>query len=137
MARWLGIDLGTRRIGVAISDGKGLVATPYAVLDRTSDERDATAIREIAAAEGARQVVLGHPLSLDGTAGHSAMVAEGFAEKLKEMGVKVKLWDERFTTVEAEKRLKSGGAGGKRRRAVVDKVAAAVLLQAFLDARGG
>lgn len=136
MPRLIGIDLGTRRIGVAVCDSDGRVATPYAVLTRTHDEADAKAIAEIAALEGAKTVVLGLPLSLDGTKGNSALVAEAFGEKLREAGARVRFWDERLTTVEAEKRLKGRGQTmkGKQRRAVVDKVAAAVMLQAFLDA---
>lgn len=135
MARALGVDLGTRRIGVAISDTKGTIATPYAVLERTSDDNDAKAISEIAGLENAKQVVLGYPIMLDGSRGYAAMVTEAFAEKLKAAGVKVKLWDERLTTAEAEKALKGRGMKGKARRAVVDKVAAAVLLQSFLDSK--
>lgn len=133
MARMIGVDLGTRRIGVAISDAGGKVATPYAVLTRTSDEHDAEAIAEICSLEGAKTVVLGLPLSLDGTKGDMAAVSEAFASKLREAGVRVRLHDERLTTVEAHVRLKERGMKGKQRRAVVDKVAASVMLQAFLD----
>lgn len=135
MARWMGVDLGTRRIGLSLSDDKGTVATPYATLDRTSDEHDARAIAEIAGAEQVREVVLGHPLRLDGTRGDAAFVIEAFAERLKAAGVRVRLFDERFTTVEAEKKLRKGGVRAKQQRTRVDKAAATVLLQAFLDTR--
>lgn len=135
MPRWLGVDLGTRRIGVSISDSAGRLATPYAVLQRSSDDHDARALAELAAGEGAKEIVLGHPLSLDGSRGDAALVAEAFAAKLKEVGARVKLWDERMTTVEAGKRLKGTGMNARRARAVVDKVAASVMLQSFLDAR--
>jgi putative Holliday junction resolvase len=135
MARALGVDLGTRRIGLAISDSGGSVATPYATLDRTNDGQDAAAIAEVAAAEDAKLVVLGHPLSLDGKRGDAALVAEAFAEKLKESGVRVTLWDERLTTKEAEGKLKGRGMKGRARRAVIDKVAAQVLLQSYLDSK--
>jgi putative holliday junction resolvase len=135
MPRALGVDLGTRRIGIAISDQKGTVATPYAVLSRTSDEEDATAIAEIASAEGAQRIVVGHPLSLDGSRGPAAQVAEAFAGKLEEAGLRVTLWDERMTTVEATKMLKTRGMKGRARRGQVDKVAAQVLLQAYLDTK--
>jgi putative pre-16S rRNA nuclease len=135
MARALGVDLGMRRIGIAISDGDRKVATPYAVLQRTSDENDVRAIMEIAGAEAVKEIVLGHPLSLDGTAGGAAAMTESFAEKLKTAGGKVVLWDERFTTVEADKKLKDRGMKGRQRRGAVDKVAAAVLLQSFLDSK--
>ena len=135
MARALGVDLGTRRIGLAISDAKGKVATPYATLDRTNDEQDAAVIADLAIGEDAKLVVLGHPLSLDGKVGDAALVAEAFAQKLKESGVRVQLWDERLTTKEAESKLKGRGMKGRARRAVVDKVAASVLLQSYLDTK--
>jgi putative pre-16S rRNA nuclease len=135
MARALGVDLGSRRIGLAISDAGGKVATPYATLERTNDEHDAQAIAEVASAEGAKLVVLGHPLMLDGTRGDAAAVTEAFAAKLKESGLRVTLWDERLTTKEAESGLKRQGMKGRARRAIIDKVAAQVLLQSYLDAK--
>jgi len=135
MPRALGVDLGTRRIGLAISDARGKVATPYATLERTNDEHDANAIAEVASAEEAKLIVLGHPLMLDGTRGDAAAVAEAFAAKLKESGIRVALWDERLTTKQAEGSLKRRGMKGRERRAVVDKVAAQVLLQSYLDTK--
>ncbi|TMK83736.1 MAG: Holliday junction resolvase RuvX [Actinobacteria bacterium] len=135
MPRALGVDLGTRRIGLAISDARGKVATPYATLERTNDEHDANAIAEVASAEEAKLIVLGHPLMLDGTRGDAAAVAEAFAAKLKESGIRVALWDERLTTKQAESSLKRRGMKGRERRAVVDKVAAQVLLQSYLDTK--
>ena len=135
MARALGVDLGSRRIGVAISDAGGKVATPYATLERTNDEQDAQAIAEVASAEGAKLIVLGHPLMLDGSRGDAAAVTEAFAAKLKESGLRVTLWDERLTTKEAESGLKRRGMKGRARRAIIDKVAAQVLLQSYLDAK--
>ena len=135
MPRALGVDLGTRRIGLAISDARGKVATPYATLERTNDEHDAKAIAEVASAEEAKLIVLGHPLMLDGTRGDAAAVAEAFAAKLKESGIRVTLWDERLTTKQAESSLKRRGMKGRERRAVVDKVAAQVLLQSYLDTK--
>ena len=134
MARLIGIDLGSRRIGIALSDAKGTVATPYTTLHRSTDERDARAIAELAAAEGVRTVVLGHPVALDGLAKEAAAVAEAFAVKLRESGMRVRLWDERLTTAEATKRLKELGVKGRDRRQVIDKMAATLLLQSFLDA---
>jgi putative Holliday junction resolvase len=135
MARTLGVDLGSRRIGIAISDDKGKVATPYMTLQRSSDEADARAIAEIAHAEGAKTVVLGLPLTLAGERGDAAMVTEGFAEKLKVAGLRVKLFDERLTTKEASKKLTGRGMKARQQRAVIDKMAASVLLQAYLDSQ--
>lgn len=135
MPRALGVDLGTRRIGLAISDAKGKVATPYATLERTNDEHDAQAIAEVASAEEAKLIVLGLPLMLDGSRGDAAAVSEAFAAKLKESGLRVALFDERLTTKQAESSLKRRGMKGRQRRAVVDKVAAQVLLQSYLDTK--
>ena len=135
MPRFIGVDLGSRRIGISISDDKGRVATPYATLHRTSDEADAQAIVEIASGEGARTIVLGHPLSLDGSRGNAAFVIEAFAEKMKAAGGKVKLWDERLTTVEASKKLRAAGKRTRKQRNVIDKTAATLLLQSYLDAK--
>lgn len=135
MARTIGVDLGSRRVGIALSDDKGTIATPYATLQRTSDDQDAKAIAEIAASEGVKTVVLGLPLMLDGSKGDAAAVAEGFAAKLKEAGLRVRMHDERLTTVEAAKKLKTRGMKSKQARGVIDKMAAAVLLQSFLDSK--
>ncbi len=135
MPRALGVDLGTRRIGLAISDARGKVATPYATLERTNDEHDAQAIAEVASAEEAKLIVLGLPLMLDGSRGDAAAVAEAFAAKLKESGLRVAMFDERLTTKQAESSLKRRGMKGRERRAVVDKVAAQVLLQSYLDTK--
>ncbi len=135
MARTIGVDLGSRRVGIAISDAKGTVATPYATLQRTSDENDAKAIAEMAQLEGVKTIVLGMPFMLDGSKGDAAMVTEGFAVRLKSEGLRVRLYDERLTTVEAAKKLKGRGMKGKQTRGVIDKVAAAVLLQSFLDSK--
>src|ERR1041385_6462791 len=122
MARTIGVDLGSRRIGIAISDDKGKVATPYPTLPRASDENDAKAIAEIASLEGVKTVVLGLPLQLDGTRGSAAAVTEGFAGKLKDAGLRVRLHDERFTTTEATKKLQKRGMKSKEVRGVIDKV---------------
>ena len=135
MARLIGIDLGSRRIGIALSDDRGTVATPYLVLPRTNDEHDAQAIAELATAEGVKTVVLGHPITLAGRTESAALLAEAFAKRLREAGMRVRLWDERLSTAEAEKHLKKVGVKGQKRREVVDKMAAAIILQSFLDAK--
>ncbi|HEX9774957.1 MAG TPA: Holliday junction resolvase RuvX [Actinomycetota bacterium] len=134
MTRALGVDLGSRRIGLAICDERRSVATPYAVLPRTNDEEDVAALLDYARGEGATTIVLGHPLSMDGSVGHAALVVQLFAEKLEAAGAKVELWDERLTTVQAERTLRSAGFDPKRQREIIDKLAAANILQAWLDA---
>lgn len=135
--RALGIDLGTKRIGVALANSDGTVATPYEVLDRSGDRaRDHQAIAALAQETGAVALVVGLPLSLDGTVGTAASGAQVEAQEMAAAtGLPVVLWDERLTTVSAVRDLMTLQMGAKARRRVVDKVAAAVMLQAWLDHR--
>jgi putative Holliday junction resolvase len=139
--RVVGIDLGERRIGVAVSDSSGTLASPRCTIERTGD--DAAAWDELAAvveAEGARRVVVGLPLSLNGRRGPAARAAQAdadaLARRLEDRGVTVETFDERLTTVSAARSLAASGHRGARRRAKIDQAAAAVLLQAWLDAQG-
>jgi putative Holliday junction resolvase len=131
--RVLGLDLGTRRIGVAVS--AGTVATPYSVLERSTDHSaDHAAIAALVDELGAERVVVGLPLSLDGKMGPAARAVAEEAEILGDvLAVPVETYDERLTTVTADRSLSSLGLSGQARRRVVDKVAAAVILQAWLD----
>jgi putative Holliday junction resolvase len=117
------------------------VATPYEVVARSGDEaRDHDRLRSLAEEAGVVVVVVGLPLSLDGSEGPAARLAREEADRLaKVVGVPVERFDERLTTVSAERGLRAGGLRGPARRQVVDKVAAAVMLQAWLDTkrRGG
>ena len=135
--RALGLDLGSKRIGIAIADSAGRVATPYEVVARTGDRaRDHRRIAELAADEGIDQLVVGLPLSLDGSVGPSAEAALAEAGELAvATGLPVATWDERLTTVTADRSLLEMGHKAPARRKVVDKVAAAVMLQAWLDHR--
>jgi putative Holliday junction resolvase len=136
--RVVGLDLGSRRIGVAVSDPTGTIASPHDVLERSGDrDSDHAGIARLVAELGAARVVVGLPLSLSGAAGRAAREVTEEAEALaKVVGVPVETFDERLTTVTAERTLSEQGLRAKQRRAVVDKVAAAVILQAWLD-RGG
>jgi putative Holliday junction resolvase len=131
MEATIGVDLGTVRIGIAA--GTGSVATPLEVLERTDDRNDAVRIAALARDRGASTVVVGHPIRLDGAAGPAAETAERFADELRRHDVEVVLWDERLTTVTAERAM--AGTTSRQRRGRVDKVAAAVMLQSWLDAR--
>lgn len=135
--RALGLDLGEKRIGVAISDAGGAVATPYDTVERSGDPAaDRRRIAELAHEAGAEVLVVGHPRSLDGRRGPAARAAEVEAEALEAAtGLPVELHDERLTTAEAERALVGAGLSGRRRRQVIDQTAAAVLLQSWLDAR--
>ncbi|SRR5581483_7708923 len=133
MRRVLGLDLGTRRIGVAVSTGT--LATPHSVLERGKDHAvDHAAIAALVDEVGAERVVVGLPLSLDGKMGPAAKAAVAEADALGDvLAVPVETYDERLTTVTADRSLSSLGLSGQARRRVVDKVAAAVMLQAWLD----
>lgn len=135
--RALGIDLGSRRIGVALSDSGGLVATPYEVIARRGDRGvDHARIAALVGEAGADVVVVGVPRSLDGSLGPAAVAALAEVDELRAaLGVPVETWDERWTTVTAHHELAAAGVRGRQRRHVVDQVAASVLLQAWLDHR--
>ena len=134
MERVIGIDLGSRRIGVAVSDGLGLTAQPHATLARQGGRRDIDAIAAQVDAAGAARVVLGLPLDPEGGEGPAALRARAFAERLHAaLGVPVELVDESFSTVEAEAVLLEADVSRARRKQVVDKLAAAVILQRWLD----
>jgi putative holliday junction resolvase len=135
--RAIGLDIGTRRIGVAVSDSAGTVATPYEVVTRSGDRAvDHRRIVELVAEVEADVVVVGLPLSLDGSIGPAARSILDEADELRAHLPVVSLvtWDERLSTVEAERSLRAGGVGGRKGRQVVDQVAATVILQSWLDA---
>lgn len=136
--RVVALDLGARRIGVAVSDVTGTLASPHLVLERSGDvSTDHRRLAEIVADVGAERVVVGLPLSLSGGTGPAAQAAADEALALAEVvGVPVETFDERLTTVSADRALRAGGTRARARRGVIDKAAAAVLLQAWLDGRG-
>jgi putative holliday junction resolvase len=139
VSRALGLDLGSRRIGVALCDSAGTLATPYELVTRTGDRpRDHDRIAELVAEAGAAVVVVGLPVSLDGTVGSAARAvldeADELRARLAPVGVEVVTWDERLSTVEAQRRLRDVGIDHRRGRRVVDQVAATVILQSWLDA---
>lgn len=135
--RALGIDLGSKRIGIAVSDLSGTVASALTTVHRSKSRRhDHAAIAALVAREEADVVVVGLPLSLDGTDGPAARAARTEAKQLASVvGVPVEMYDERFTTVTADRAMIEAGLDARQRRTVVDKVAAAVMLQAWLDHR--
>jgi putative holliday junction resolvase len=135
--RALGLDLGSQRIGVALSTSDGSLATPYEVVARAGDRaHDHATIARFADETGAQLLVVGLPLSLDGSDGPAAIAARAEADELATAtGLPVELWDERLTTVTADRDLMALDLDAKARRRVVDKVAAAVMLQAWLDHR--
>ncbi len=135
--RALGIDLGSKRVGVALSDSDGRLATPYEVVPRSGDrQRDHRRIAALAEEAGAECLVVGLPLSLDGSIGPAAQGAIDEAEQLAAAtGLPVETWDERLTTVTADRDLLAMNLKAPARRKVVDKLAAAIMLQGWLDHR--
>ena len=130
MKRVLGLDVGERRIGIAISTPEGGLAIPFRIIDVQGDQADARAIIELARSENASLVIIGHPLSMDGTVGPQARKVEAFAKTLQEeSGLQVELCDERLSTAQARRSL----SPTSKRRVPVDDVAASIILQSYLD----
>jgi len=131
--RVLALDYGTRRVGVAVSDPLGISAQAHSVLDG-ADPGLMGNISRLAAELGAERIVVGLPLSLDGSEGPAAAAVRRFAAEVgAATGLPIELLDERFTTVSADRVLVEAGLSERRRRGVRDRVAAAVLLQSYLD----
>ena len=139
----IGVDLGGRRVGVAVSDPDGIVATPYGVIElHAKSGRSSHALcqklQEIASEVEAEAVVVGVPFCLDGTSGLAARAAEVQTAALREaLDIPVFTHDERFTTVIAERAMLEADLSRKRRKKSIDKPAAAIMLQSWLDAQSG
>ncbi len=131
--RTLGLDVGDRRVGVAVSDPEGRLAVPLRVVERRG-RNDAAAIANLARDEQVERIVVGLPVSLDGGLGAQADSARAFADELRRVGTaEVVLYDERLSSVEANHHLHAAGLRGRAARERRDAVAAAIILQAYLD----
>lgn len=135
--RAVGVDLGTRRVGIAVSNSEGTVAVPYEVLHRSGDRvADHRGIISIVEETEAEIIVIGMPYSLDGSVGPAGKKISAEIEQIRRISpVEVVMIDERFTTVTAERSLREMNLGAAERRRMVDAVAASVMLQAWLDGR--
>ncbi len=136
----LGIDVGSVRVGVAVSDPAGVAAVPVETLARDrSGSGDLARIAALAAARDVIEILVGLPRSLSGAEGPAAALARDFAVRLATLvaPLPVRLVDERFTTVSAERDLRAAGVRGAKRRSVVDQAAAAIMLQSALEAERG
>jgi putative Holliday junction resolvase len=132
--RVLGLDVGDRRIGVALSDETGLLASPLSTLQRVGPRKDPKAIAALVREHGVGEVVVGLPYNLDGTIGPQAEKVRAFAADLEPVvRVPVRFWDERLTSVEAERILSERNVPWQRRKSLVDQVAAVLILQEYLD----
>jgi len=133
--RILALDLGERRVGVALSDPDGIMAQPLVQLEPRGRRDLVAAVVRLVEEHGAGRVLVGMPLLADGTRGEQARRADAVVAALGEaLKVPVVEWDERFSTQEAEQALREAGVKPRRRRERLDKAAAAVILQAYLDA---
>ena len=139
----LGLDIGERRIGVAVSDELGCTAQGLRVLERRGLDTDIEALKALIRDQGASQIVVGLPKNMDGSVGEGARNVLSFAQTLEDaVSVPVILWDERWTTAEARRVLLQADLSRRKRRYVIDKIAAALILQGYLDSldhsgRGG
>ena len=132
--RVLALDIGEKRIGVSISDELGITAQGLDTINRTKLDEDIEKIRRLVESAGITEIVVGLPLNLDGSEGLSAQKATGFAGILRrDLGVNVILWDERLSTVAAEKSLLEGDLSRRRRKQLRDQVAATLILQGYLE----
>lgn len=134
---WIGLDIGSRRIGVAVSDVSGIIAQPLTTLATRNDgDFPLEDLRVLVAERDAAGIVVGLPRRLDGSHGPAAVAAEAVAERLRAaLPVHVEMWDERLTSVQAERLLVEAGVRRKKRKGATDRIAAALILQGFLDHR--
>jgi putative holliday junction resolvase len=138
MVRVLAIDPGSVRLGLALSDPTGVIAQPLMVLVRRSPEEDLRTLKKVADDHQVDRIVVGLPRLMDGTLDVAAAAAQAFGAEVERVtGRPVAYWDERLTTVAAERHLLAQGQRRLKRRANVDRVAATLLLQAYLDYQAG
>jgi putative Holliday junction resolvase len=134
--RVLGLDVGDRRIGVALSDETRTLASGLPTLERVGPRKDLQAVAALARRHGAGEIVVGLPRNMNGSIGPQAEKVQAFGEALKPVArVPVRYWDERLTTVEAEQILIERDVSRQRRKGLVDQVAAVLILQGYLDAQ--
>ena len=132
--RVLGLDIGDKRIGVALSDPQGLLASALTIIERRDSAADIQAILDLVEKHGVERIVIGLPLSLDGSIGQQAEKVQAFAKMLgQKVDVPVESWDERLSTVAAERLLIEVGAKRAKRKKQRDAIAASFILQGYLD----
>ena len=134
--RIMALDVGEVTLGVAMSDELGITAQPITTLDRRGIKHDLRAIAELVASHEVGTIVVGLPLRLSGVVGTSATEALEFAERVRaRVNLPVVTWDERYSTMQAERVLLEGDASRRKRREVINQIAAAIILQSYLDSR--
>jgi len=136
MTRLLGLDVGDKTIGVAVSDELGWTAQGVETIKRQSKEKDLARLRELIAQYQVGAIVVGLPKNMNGTIGPRAELCQAFGKLLEERtSLPVHMWDERLTTMAAERMLISADVSRQKRKTVIDKMAATLILQGFLDAK--
>ena len=132
--RILALDLGKRRIGLALSDELGITAQGLDTLQRTTVREDVAKLAQLAADRGVTLILMGHPLHMSGDESRQAGYTRDFARRLEAAtGLPTKLWDERLTSVQAERVLQESGISIEKRARAVDRLAAVILLGSYLD----
>lgn len=135
-SRILALDLGKRRIGLAVSDELGITAQGLETMERTTIREDMARLRALASERQVSLFLMGNPLHMSGAAGRQAEHAREFGERLEAAtGIPVQYWDERLTTVEAQRVLRESGISSQKRAGAVDRLAAVILLESYLDSR--
>ena len=136
MGRVLALDVGKRRIGLAISDPLGITAQGLPTLERTTVREDVAKLIELTTDRSVALFLIGEPLHMSGDKSRQAQYIRDFGERLTEKtGVPVQFWDERLTTVQAERVLKESGISIEKRARAIDRLAAVILLESYLDSR--
>lgn len=135
--RLLALDIGDRRVGVAVSDATGNLARPLAIITRRSKREDFARIAQLVQEQGATALVVGYPLNMDDSVGPQARRVQRYAAALRQaVSVPIILWDERLSSEEAGRRLRVAAGRRRKRKKHLDDAAAAVILQEYLDAQG-
>jgi putative Holliday junction resolvase len=134
--RILALDLGSRRIGLAVTDELGITAQGIDTLERSNKRRDLERLRTLISQYGVAEIVVGHPVHMSGDPSPRSRQAAEFAEQLRhEFKLPVHLWDERLTSTEANRLLRENQASLRQRKQAVDRMAATLILQSFLESR--
>ncbi len=134
--RLMGLDVGDKRIGIALSDEGFVIASPKETLERHGNRKDIAHLLDLAQREDVSEILVGMPLSLNGSEGPQAQKVGRFIEALRaETDIPVTTWDERLTTVSAERALLEGDVSRAKRKKTIDRVAAALILQGYLDSK--
>lgn len=137
MPRIMALDVGESTLGIALSDPLGLTAQPLTTIRRVGPRKDLKALSELINRHEVDKIVVGLPLRLQGDAGPAAMETMSFVQRLeKSLVVPIVTWDERLTTVQAERALLEADVSRRRRKQIIDSVAAALILQSYLDSGG-